>query len=132
MGPSALDVLRLSLHIVAATIWVGGQLVLAGLVPVLRSVSPDAPRLAARRFGLVAWPAYGVLLLTGAWNLSAESARLAGQGGTVALKIVVVALSGVAAWLHARSHRPLWLALWGALSALAALSAVVVGVVLAG
>lgn len=132
MGPSAADVLRLSLHIVAATIWVGGQLVLAGLVPVLRSVSPEAPRLAARRFGLIAWPAYGVLVLTGAWNLSAESARLAGQGGTVALKILVVALSGVAALLHARSRRPLWLALWGAASALAALAAVVVGVVLAG
>jgi putative copper export protein len=62
---------RLFLHVLAATVWVGGQLTLAALVPVLRRQGPDAPRVAARRFSLVAWPAYGVLLITGVWNIAA-------------------------------------------------------------
>ncbi len=49
------DTVRLFLHVLAATIWVGGQLTLAALVPVLRRVGPDAPRVAAPRFAIVAW-----------------------------------------------------------------------------
>src|SRR5262249_43278962 len=55
------DTIRLFLHVLAATVWVGGQLTLAALVPVLRVQGPAAPKAAARRFNLVAWPAYGVL-----------------------------------------------------------------------
>jgi len=36
------DIIRLFLHVLAATIWVGGQLVLAALVPVLRRFGADA------------------------------------------------------------------------------------------
>ena len=46
--------IRLFLHVLAATVWVGGQLTLAGLVPGLRAISPDAPRTVARRFNRVA------------------------------------------------------------------------------
>ena len=52
LGALAPDVLavhlatvRLFLHVLAATVWVGGQLTLAGLVPGLRAISPDAPRI---------------------------------------------------------------------------------------
>jgi putative copper export protein len=65
------DTVRLFLHVLAATVWVGGQLTLAALVPVLRRQGPGVPRAAARRFNLVAWPAYGVLIITGAWNIAA-------------------------------------------------------------
>jgi len=47
LSPDA-DTLRLFLHVLGATLWVGGQLTLAPLVPALREVSPDAPRAAAR------------------------------------------------------------------------------------
>ena len=53
---------RVFLHVTAATVWVGGQLTLAGLVPGLRDLSPDAPRAVARRFNQIAWPAFGVLV----------------------------------------------------------------------
>ena len=56
------DTIRLFLHVLAATIWVGGQLTLAALVPVLRRFGADAPRVVARRFNQVAWTAFGVLL----------------------------------------------------------------------
>src|SRR4051794_37140730 len=66
----ALDTIRLFVHVLAATVWVGGQLTLAGLVPGLRALGPDVPRTVARRFNRIAWPAFGVLFLTGLWNLS--------------------------------------------------------------
>ena len=62
------DTIRLFLHVLAATIWVGGQITLAALVPVLRRLGADIPRAAARRFNQVAWPAFAVLVITGIWN----------------------------------------------------------------
>src|SRR5205809_697088 len=65
----SIDTVRIFLHVLAATIWVGGQLTLAGLVPTLRTEAPDAVVPAARRFALLAWPAFAVLVITGVWNL---------------------------------------------------------------
>jgi putative copper export protein len=70
----ALQTVRLFLHGLAATVWVGGQLSLAGLVPGLRRISPSAPRAMRRRFAQLAWPAYGVLIATGIWNILAVHA----------------------------------------------------------
>ena len=56
------------IHVLAATVWVGGQLVMMGLVPVARSIRDDAPRILARRFGMVSWPAFFILTFTGIWN----------------------------------------------------------------
>jgi len=69
---SASDSIRLSLHVLAATIWVGGQLVLAALVPTLRAAGSEVPRLAARAYNRIAWPAFSVLIATGIWNIAAE------------------------------------------------------------
>ena len=38
---SLTESLRLFIHVIGATIWVGGQLVLAALVPALRKINPD-------------------------------------------------------------------------------------------
>jgi putative copper export protein len=65
------DTIRLFLHVLAATIWVGGQLTLAALVPVLRRFGSEVPRAAARRFNQVAWTAFTVLVATGVWNIIA-------------------------------------------------------------
>lgn len=125
--------LRLFLHVLAATIWVGGQLTLAGLVPVLRSVGPDAPRLAARRFNRIAWPAFGVLILTGVWNAVAEREELHGHYlTTFTIKMAAVAASGAAAFWHTRASTPSRVAVFGALSGLSALAALFLGVLLAG
>mgnify|MGYP000947335284 CR=1 FL=1 len=69
LGPN-LSMIRLFLHVLAATIWVGGQIVLAGAVPALRAKGLDmAPRIVAKAYARLAWPAFGVLVLTGMWNL---------------------------------------------------------------
>lgn len=128
-----LATVRLFLHVVAATVWVGGQFTLAALVPVLRRAAPQAVRLAARAYAWIAWPAFAVLVATGAWNIAAEQARVYGAyRTTLIVKLVAVLVSGGAAAAHARSSRPVALAIYGALAALAALAAVFYGVLLAG
>src|SRR5437660_1789450 len=85
-----MTIVRLFLHVLAATVWVGGQLTLAGLVPGLRSISPDAPRAVARRFNMLAWPAYLALVVTGVWNLFAVHATWHGRyGTTLILKVAM-------------------------------------------
>ena len=125
--------IRLFLHVLAATIWVGGQFTLAALIPVLRSAGSELPRLAARRFNRIGWPAYGVLIVTGVWNVVAESDRLHGRfANTLAVKVAVVGLSGLAAYWHTRAGTPSRVALLGALSGLFAVTAVFLGILLAG
>ena len=127
-----LETLRLFLHVLAATVWVGGQLVLAALVPALRSAGTDVPRIAARAFNRVAWPAFGVLILTGIWNIVAEGDRGDAYRTTLMIKLTVVAASGVTAFLHARATSRRGMAIFGALTGLTALAALLLGVVLAG
>jgi len=133
MLPFTCETLRLFLHILAATIWVGGQLTLAALVPTLRAMGAQAPKAAARRFNQVAWPAFGVLVLTGIWNIVAESDKQSDPGyqTTLGIKMALVLLSGVSAFLHTRAKSKSGLAVWGALAALSALGATLFGVLLA-
>ena len=128
-----LETVRLFFHVLAATVWVGGQLTLAGLVPGLRVIAPDAPRIVARRFNQIAWPAYGVLVLTGIWNIAAIHPTWRGAYGvTLMVKIAVVALSGLSAWVHSTSRTVSALAVWGALAGISALGALFLGVLLHG
>src|SRR5262249_46624204 len=127
------DTIRLFLHVLAATVWVGGQITLAALVPVLRRLGTEVPRAAARRFNQVAWPAFGVLILTGIWNIAAVRSPVTGSyETTLIIKLVAVAVSGVAAVLHARARSAAGLAVFGALTGISALAALFLGVMLAG
>jgi len=128
------DTVRLFLHVLAATIWVGGQLVLAALVPVLRRFG-DAVTAAARRFNQVAWVAFGVLIVTGIWNIAAVSPQMSHSAGyrtTLTVKLVVVAISGVTAALHIRARTARGRAILGALTGISAIAALFLGVLLAG
>ena len=133
MLPITLDTVRLFLHVLAATIWVGGQLTLAGLLPGLRALGPDAPRTIARRFNRIAWPAYGVLVATGVWNLFEVSFgdRDTDWQVTLFVKLVVVAISGLAAVTHSMSASKAVLAIGGAMAGLSSLAALFLGVQLA-
>jgi putative copper export protein len=131
---TASTIVRLSLHVLAATFWVGGQFTLAGVVPTLRQGGSVVVAAAARRFAQMAWPAYVVLLGTGVWNVVVVDPSKQSVAWRVVLtvKIVIVVLSGFSAWMHQRSKTTQSLAFWGAMSGLTATTALVLGVALAG
>jgi len=125
---------RLGLHVLAATVWVGGQFVMLGLVPTARRIGADAPRRLAAAFARLSWPAYAVLVVTGFWNVSTFHFADQTTAWKVVLiaKIVVVALAGLAALLHTRARSKAGLAAWGAIAGLASVAALFIGVLLAG
>jgi putative copper export protein len=126
-----LDTIRLFLHVLAATVWVGGQITLAALVPALRRAGTDVPRAAANAFNRVAWPAFGVLVLTGIWNMVAEDDRGAAYQRTLVLKLVLVAISGGSAYLHAHARERTAIAVYGAMTGVSAIATLFVGLMLA-
>jgi putative copper export protein len=133
MEPVTWNTVRLFFHVVAATIWVGGQFTLAGLVPGARRIDPDLPRTLARRFNRLAWPAFGVLVVTGLWNIAAVRGFHDGDTAwrvTLVVKVIVVGVSGLSAFAHQRSTSTLGLAVWGTLTSLSAVAALWLGVML--
>jgi uncharacterized membrane protein len=124
---SGVDTVRLTLHVLAASVWVGGQLVMMGLVG-------HAPQVLARAFARLAWPAYAVLVVTGFWNISTFtwSQQSTAWKTVLIVKIVVVALAGLGAFLHQRATSKAQLALWGSVAGTASVAALVMGILLAG
>ncbi|MDF2732120.1 MAG: hypothetical protein K0S92_751 [Desertimonas sp.] len=124
--------LRLFLHVLAASVWVGGQIALAGVVPRVRRAAPEATKMAARAFGRVAWPAFAVVVLTGLWNLTEVDITDTGTTYQVTLfvKLVLVFASGAAAAVHSVGRSKLALALGGAIGLLAGLGAMFCGYLL--
>ena len=130
----ALDTVRLTLHVLAAAVWVGGQIVMTGLVGPARGLGGDATKTLARAFARLAWPAFVVLIATGIWNITAVgySAQDSAWKAVLMVKITVVILSGITAYLHQVAKSRKGLAVWGALTAITAMAALVIGVALAG
>jgi putative copper export protein len=125
------ETVRLFLHVLAATVWVGGQLTLAALVPALRGTAEGVTQVAARAFNRVAWPAFGVLVVTGVWNVVAVDDDGAAFQHTLMLKYALVLVSGLTAFLHQRATSTRGLAVFGSLTGLSAVGALFVGVWLA-
>jgi len=123
---------RLFLHVLAVSVWVGGQIVLAGLVPALRRLGPEAPAAIARQFNKVAWPAFALAVATGIWNIADVDVTDRSNGYQTALliKLLIVALSGVSAYLHANASSRRGMAVWGALTGTSALAALLFGTIL--
>jgi putative copper export protein len=130
----ALDTIRLTLHVLAASVWVGGQIVMMGLVGPAKTMGPDAPRTLAQTFAKLAWPAYAVLVITGFWNISTFhwGAQSGAWKAVLMAKIVVVAAAGVGALLHSRATSRAGLAIWGSVAGTASVAALAMGILLAG
>ncbi len=131
---STSTLVRLSLHVLAACVWVGGQIVLAGLVPTLRSLGEEAPRKVARAFGRLSWPAYWLLIVTGFWNYAAVhgSTESSSWNTAFAVKMLMVVVAGIGAFLHTRAATPRARGLFAGVGPLATLFAMIIGGLLAG
>ncbi len=116
------------LHLLAMAFFVGGQLMLAGIVvPVLAGAEDPAPlRAAARRFGLGTLIAVGVLIVTGA-AMASHDHRWSDSTLQVKLGLVVLVLALIGAHLR----RPQWHVLDAAIF-LVSLAIVWLGIVVAG
>jgi putative copper export protein len=123
---------RLFVHVLAATVWVGGQLTLAGLVPVVRKLGTDATKAVARQFDRIAWPAFAVLVLTGIWNLLEVDIgdTSTEYQATLGLKLALVGLTAGGAAAHRAASSKAVLAIGGAAAALGAIGALFLGVLL--
>jgi uncharacterized membrane protein len=86
-------------HIIAATVWVGGMITMAALVPVLRKggAGPELIRAGARRFGHVTWMAITVSVATGILQLFRFAYDLT---PALAIKLVLVSASITLAFVH--------------------------------
>jgi putative copper export protein len=123
-----LEVIQKTLHILAVTIWVGGQLVFIALMGPLQRTAPAAIAPVARAYAWVSWPAFGVLILTGGWMLSGAGEESDAFRTTLMVKLVLVALSGLGAALHTFAKNPTLKGIWATVGLVSALGAVLLGV----
>ena len=131
LSPSSVTI-RVFLHVIAASVWVGGQFVVAGIVPGMRRSHPEALKTLAQGFGRVAWPAFGIAVITGMWSLmdiDITSMSSAYQG-TMLLKIAFAVVAGIAAAIHSAGKSKVAMAVGGALGALCSVAALFLGILL--
>ena len=128
-----LDSLRIFLHLMAVAVWVGGQIVLAGLVPTIRVAAPEVLPKVARAFARVAWPAMIVIVFTGAWGLGVVDAADAGTKymTTFAIKMLLVFVAIAATVIHSQGTSKAAKAIGGAFGLLGSLLAAYAGILLA-
>jgi putative copper export protein len=84
------------IHLIAASVWVGGLVTLGAVVAALRAQDVDRVvlRAVARQFGRVSWAAMGAAVLSGGWM----AVDFIGSRA-LAVKIgLVVLTAGIAAW----------------------------------
>ncbi len=121
--------IRVFLHVLGASVWVGGQIVLGALVPTVRRLGDGAATKVARAFNRVAWPFFGLAVVTGVWSLMEVDLedKSSGYQVGVMIKLLIVAASGVSAYLHTTAKSRTAIAVFGALGAVAAVLALLFG-----
>jgi putative copper export protein len=127
-----IDSIRLFLHVLAASVWVGGQIVLGGLVPKLRQVAPESLKVAANAFARIAWPAFAVVVVTGMWNiLDITVGDMTSEYQiTMFVHVLLAMAAAMFVVIHSIGQTKLALALGGALGLLTSLGAMFVGMLL--
>lgn len=127
-----IDSIRIFLHVLAVAVWVGGQIVLAGIVPALRKTAPQSMAVVAQAFARIAWPAMLVVVFTGVWSLG--SINVSDQSSaylvTFGIKMLLVGLAIVATIVHSAGTSKASKAIGGAVGLLTSLLAAYAGVLM--
>ncbi|MCC7076356.1 MAG: CopD family protein [Acidimicrobiia bacterium] len=99
--------LALWVHLIFVSIWVGGQVVVAFLVPTIRRSDPDpagARRVltaVTRRFQAVAWSALVGALFSGIWLILLQPTQTGTWARILFEKLTVIVLAALAVAAHA-------------------------------
>lgn len=128
-----LNSVRTYLHILAVSVWLGGQIVLAGVVPKLRRTNPEALTNIAKGYAAIAWPAMIFIVLTGVWGLAEVDVATNSSEYivTFGIKMLLVAGAIIATLIHSNGTSKLAKGLGGAIGLFATLVAAYCGVLLA-
>jgi putative copper export protein len=125
---------RLSLHVIAACVWLGGQITMGALVPAARTISPEAPRTLAKAFGRLSWPAFWILIFTGFWNYAAVHGDVVSStwNTVFGVKMLCVLLAGVASAVHVKAPSARLRGASAGIALVSTIAALALGVALAG
>jgi putative copper export protein len=127
-----IDSLRIFLHVLAVAVWVGGQIVLAGIVPALRRSAPQSMPVVAQSFARIAWPAMVIVVFTGVWSLGSISVSEQSSAYlvTLGIKMLLVGLAIVATIIHSAGTSKASKAIGGAVGLLTSLLAAYAGILM--
>ena len=128
-----LDTIRIFIHVLAVTVWVGGQIVMMAILPVLKEAGVDGlPAKVAQGFANVAFPALAVAIFSGIWNIiSIDMANATMVWNIIfGIKFLLVILSGFGAVKHKNATDPKQKGLFGAIGFGAAILAMFLGYVI--
>lgn len=128
-----LATVRIFLHVMAVTVWVGGQIVMMALVPVMKAAGVDGlPAKAANAFNAIAWPAMAIAIFTGIWNILALNSveKSFAWSMTFGIKFLFVIFSGAGALLHQKADDPKKKGMFAGIGFLCAIIATFLGVAL--
>jgi putative copper export protein len=125
---------RIILHVLSVSVWLGGQIVMGAIVPMIRKTNPEALSAISRGFARIAWPFFGLAVFTGIWNLTAidSSATTIGWQALLGIKMLFVLLAGGAALIHQNTRKPPVAAAGAVIALGSSLIALGMGVVLSG
>lgn len=125
--------LRVALHLLGVSVWIGGQLVLAGIVPALRAHTPAATAVVARGFARLAWPMFLLVVITGVWGFAEvdPASRSSQYVATFGIKMFLVGATAISALVHSQGQSKVAKAVGGALGLITALAAAYLGILLA-
>lgn len=120
------------LHVLSVSVWLGGQIVMGAIVPMVRKTNPEALSAISRGFARVAWPFFGLAVFTGIWNLTSidSSSTTIGWQALLGIKMLFVLFAGGAALLHQNTRKPAVAAVSAIIALGASLVALSMGVAL--
>ena len=128
-----LDTIRIFIHILSVTVWVGGQIAMMAIMPILKEAGVEGlGAKVAQGFSNIAFPALAVAIFSGIWNIvSIDMANATMVWNIVfGIKFLLVILSGFGAVRHKNATDPKQKGLFGAIGFGSAVIAMFLGYVI--